>query len=155
MITVHYSTILNHPVESAWLLVRDFNNYPVYIEGVTESVIEDDRSGDEVGAVRRFCYAGHWIRQRLVAHSDAQHAFTYVGLEPLPFPQGRVADAPAPALYEGTLRLQEIVDGARTFVEWSVTMDSDAEPWRDLLRSWIPEWTGSLRRTLDHRGGEA
>src|SRR5712691_9716946 len=84
--TAYYSTVLDHPRETVWSLIRDFNNYPAYIEGVSESVIEDNRSGDEVGAVRRFCYLGNWVRQRLAAHSDAAHSLTYAGIEPLPFP---------------------------------------------------------------------
>ena len=61
MTTAYYSTVLDHPLETVWSLIRDFNNYPAYIEGVSESVIEDDRGGDEVGAIRRFCYLGNWI----------------------------------------------------------------------------------------------
>jgi len=76
MTTAYYSTVLNHPLETVWDLIRDFNNYPAYIEGVSESVIEDDRGGDEVGAVRRFCYLGNWIRQRLAGHSDDAHVLT-------------------------------------------------------------------------------
>ena len=66
MITAFYSTVLDHPIDRVWSLVRDFNNYPRYIDGVSESMIEDEKRGDEVGAVRRFCYLGNWIRQRLV-----------------------------------------------------------------------------------------
>ena len=72
MTTAYYSTVLNHPLETVWDLIRDFNNYPAYIEGVSESVIEDDKGGDEVGAVRRFCYLGNWVRQRLAGHSGRQ-----------------------------------------------------------------------------------
>ena len=56
MIKTSYSTVIDHRLGATWALLRDFNNYPVYIEGVTDSVIEDQRRGDEVGAVRRFCY---------------------------------------------------------------------------------------------------
>jgi hypothetical protein len=152
MITAYYSTVLDHPVETVWSLIRDFNNYPVYIEGVTESSIEDDRRGDEVGAVRRFNYGGTWIRQRLAAHSDAQHSLTYAGVDPFPFPDGVVAEPPPPARYEGTMHLLPIVDGDRTLIEWSVALDATPEgavPWRSLLMSMIPQWTDSLRRTLD------
>jgi hypothetical protein len=88
MTTAYYSTVLNHPLPTVWDLIRDFNNYPAYIEGVSESVIEDDKGGDEVGAVRRFCYLGNWVRQRLAGHSDEAHSLTYAGIEPLPFPAG-------------------------------------------------------------------
>ena len=120
MTTAYYSTVLNHPLETVWDLIRDFNNYPAYIEGVSESVIEDDKGGDEVGAVRRFCYLGNWIRQRLAGHSDEAHALTYAGIEPLPFPAGLVPDAPAPTHYEGTMHLLPVVEGNRTFIEWKV-----------------------------------
>jgi Polyketide cyclase / dehydrase and lipid transport len=82
-------------VPVVWDLIRDFNNYPAYIDGVTESVIEDNKGGDEIGAVRRFCYLGNWVRQRLAGHSDEGHTLTYAGIEPLPFPSGLVHDAPA------------------------------------------------------------
>src|SRR5260370_31379971 len=96
MTTAYYSTVLNHPLESVWALIRDFNNYPAYIDGVSESVIEDDRGGDEVGAVRRFCYLRNWIRQRLAGHSDGAHALTSAGIAPLTVPSRLFPDAPAP-----------------------------------------------------------
>jgi hypothetical protein len=151
MTTAYYSTVLNYPLETVWALIRDFNNYPAYIEGVTESVIEDDKGGDEVGAVRRFCYLGNWIRQRLAGHSDERHSLTYAGIEPLPFPPGLSSEAPAPTRYEGTMRLLPVVEGNRTFIEWAVTLDTapqDADRWRALFESWIPDWAHSLERAL-------
>ena len=150
----YYSTVLHQPVEPAWRLVRDFNDYPHYIAGVTESVIEDGKDGDQVGAVRRFCYAGSWIRQRLTAHSDSDRFFSYAGLEPFEFP-ARGAAAPAPPInYEGTLRLTPVVDGDRTFVEWFVDFDcagSHVERWHSKLMELIPLWVGSLRDVLSAR----
>jgi Polyketide cyclase / dehydrase and lipid transport len=151
MTTAYYSTVLDHPVETVWSLIRDFNNCPVYIDGVTESIIEDDKRGDEVGAVRRFLYGGSWTRQRLAGHSDVRHSLTYAGLDPLRFPDGRLAETISPARYEGTMHLLPIVDGTRTFIEWSVTLDArpeQADSWRDLLLSLIPRWTDPLRNTL-------
>ena len=49
MTTAYYSTVLDHPLETVWSRIRDFNNYPAYIDGVSESVIEDDRRGDFMG----------------------------------------------------------------------------------------------------------
>jgi hypothetical protein len=154
MTTAYYSAVLDHPVETVWTLIRDFNSYPDYIDGVTESVIEDDKRGDEVGAIRRFCYLGNWIRQRLVGHSDEQRSLTYGGIDPLPFPPDTVAETPSPARYQGTIHLQRIVEGNRTFVEWSVALDTapqDADRWHTLFQSWIPDWTNSLVRTLARR----
>jgi hypothetical protein len=154
MTTAYYSTVLNHPLETVWDLIRDFNNYPSYIEGVSESVIEDDKGGDEVGAVRRFCYLGNWVRQRLAGHSDDAHALTYAGIEPLPFPTGLVPEAPAPTHYEGTMHLLPVVEGNKTFIEWKVRLDAapeDAARWQNLFQSWIPDWTHSLERALARR----
>jgi hypothetical protein len=152
--TAYYSTVLDQPVEAVWSLIRDFNNYPAYIDGVTESVIEDGKLGDEVDAVRRFRYHGHWIRQQLAQHSDAQRSLTYAGLDLFAYPAGRTQTSPAPVRYEGTMHLLPIADGARTFIEWSVAFVAaaeDVEAWRHLLLKLIPEWTESLRRALRRR----
>jgi hypothetical protein len=151
MTSAHYSAVLDHPLETVWALIRDFNNYPAYIEGVSESVIEDDRRGDEVGAVRRFCYLGKWVRQRLAAHFDDAHLLSYAGTEPLPFPSAGTPQAVSPTAYVGTMQLRRIVEGNRTLIEWSVALQTepqDAERWRKLFQSWIPEWTHSLARAL-------
>jgi Polyketide cyclase / dehydrase and lipid transport len=149
---VYFSSTLDHSVDEVWGLVRDFNNYPRYIEGVSESSIEDGKPGDEVGVVRRFCYLGHWIRQRLTAHSDADCSFTYAGMDPFPFPaQDGATAVPAPVEYEGTLRLRPIIDRDQTFIEWFVVFDSparDAAQWHGLLVRLIQEWVASLRRAL-------
>jgi hypothetical protein len=147
----YYSSVYDQPVAAAWQLVRDFNNYPLYIEGVTESVIENGKRGDEVGAVRRFRYGGAWIGQRLTAHSDDDRAFTYAGLEPFEFPAGGATPRPAPIEYRGTLKLTPIIDGNRTFVEWFVDFAgnaSDSPRWKELLLQLIPQWVESLGRTL-------
>jgi hypothetical protein len=151
MITAYHSTVLDHPVDRVWSLIRDFNNYPAYIDGVTASVIEDNKRGDEVGAVRRFKYGDNWIRQRLSGHSDEARSLSYVGMELFAFPAGQMDDPPSPIRYEGTIHLLPIVDDNRTFIEWPVTLHAapgEEEPWQRLFLSWIPEWTESLRRAL-------
>lgn len=150
----YYSSVLGQSADEAWRLIRDFNNYPRYIEGVTESVIEDGKRGDEVGAVRRFRYGEMWLRQRLAAHSDADRSFTYTGMERLHFPDKEGADAPAPVAYQGTLRLTPIIDGDRAFVEWFVELDgpsNEAAQWTKLLLELIAQWVDSLHRTLADR----
>ena len=142
MITAFYSSVLDFPVDRVWSLVRDFNNYPRYIDGVIESEIEDGKRGDEVGAVRRFNYQGTWIRQRLLRHSDEQRLLTYGGMDPFAFPADASSKAPGPTGYEGTIQLHAIVDGDRTFIEWPVVLDPAAgedAPWHDLFMAWIPE----------------
>jgi O-6-methylguanine DNA methyltransferase len=70
------SLMLYSPSRLSNARLRDFSNYPAYIDGVTESFIEDDKRGDEVGAARRFLYGGNWTRQRLGDHSDSQRSLT-------------------------------------------------------------------------------
>jgi hypothetical protein len=151
MITAYHSAVLDHPVDRVWSLIRDFNNYPAYIDGVTESVIEDNKRGDEVGAVRRFRYGENWIRQRLSNHSDERRTLSYVGMELFAFPAGRMDDPPSPIRYEGTIHLLPIVDDDRTFIEWPVMLHAspgEEGAWQELFLTWIPEWTESLRRAL-------
>jgi hypothetical protein len=151
--TAYHSTMLDHPVDVVWQLIRDFNNYPAYIDGVTESVIEDGRRGDEVGAVRRFHYGDLWIRQRLSAHSDQKRILSYQGMEPVAYPDASSSTQQLDG-YEGTMHLLPIVDGNRTFIEWSVAIDtaaSGADAWRKQFESWIPGWAESLRRALANR----
>jgi len=150
MAKAYYSTILEPDPDRVWALVRDFNNYPSYIDGVDQSSIEDDKPGDAVGAVRRFRYKGRWERQRLIAHSDAERTFTYAGLNPLSFPE-KDANSPAPINYQGTLRIAPVVDRGGSFLEWSVIFDAspeDSERWLAFLVPSIGKWVGSLRAAL-------
>jgi hypothetical protein len=52
------------------------------------------------------------------------------------------------------MHLLPVVEGDRTFIEWSVRLDTapgDADRWHTLFQSWIPDWTNSLVRTLARR----
>jgi polyketide cyclase/dehydrase/lipid transport protein len=151
MSIAYYSTVLDQPAAQVWSLIRDFNNYPRYVDGVDHSLIENDKPGDAVGAVRRFRYDGRWIRQRLVAHSDAERSFTYAGLEPFGFPAPPYTasvEPPAAIDYEGTLRVTPVVDGNRSFLEWWVSYDAaprDGETWQSFLVEAISQWASSLK----------
>ena len=76
MAKAYYSTVFQQPAEAVWEIIRDFNNYPVWVGGAGESRIEEGKSGDAVGAVRNAQYRGRTIRQRLLGavrrrtHSD-------------------------------------------------------------------------------------
>jgi ketosteroid isomerase-like protein len=148
----YYSSVLSQPADEVWYLVRDFNSYPNYIDGVSQSVIEDDKQGDEVGAVRRFCYHGLWLRQRLIGHSDGERSFSYLGMEPFEFPIQDATRTPGAINYTGTMRLTPIIDSGRTLIEWYVEFNcppEDLHRWDDLLMDLIPQWVDSLRRALN------
>ena len=142
----YYSTVFDHGADAVWDAIRDFNNYPVWVDGAGESTIEDGRSGDAVGAVRNVLYQGNRIRQRLLALSDVERTQTY----------GFAGAAPSYVagleVFEATIRVTPVVDGNRAFVEWFATFDA-AESRREELRTFLgaafARWLGSLRRTLD------
>ena len=141
----YYSTVFEQPADVVWRVIRDFNNYPVWVDGAGESQIEDGKSGDCVGAVRCVLYGGRRIRQQLLSLSDIDRSMTYrfAGESPPP-----VADLQA------TLRVTPVVDGERAFVEWFATFDCDAGV-RDervgFYREAFAGWLESLRRYLDRQ----
>jgi hypothetical protein len=145
MAKAYYSTVFAEPAGAVWEIIRDFNNYPVWVGGAGESRIEHGKSGDTVGAVRNVLYRGRTIRQRLLALSDTERLQTYgfCGAPSLPV-----------EAFEATIRVTPVVDGDRSFVEWWAHFD--CEPGRrdeltGTLRGWFAQWLESLRTTLDRR----
>jgi uncharacterized membrane protein len=144
MTKVYYSTVLEQTADQVWGAIRDFNSYPEWVESVSESHIEEGKSGDAVGAIRNFVEYGTRIRQRLLAHSDLDRPYTYESCEPL----GAISH------YQGTARVTPIVDGNRAFVEWSVSIECPAEERKScskLLEKAMPQWMDSLRATLERQ----
>ncbi len=142
MTKVSYSTVLDHPADQVWAVIRDFNSYPVWVASVTESHLEDGKSGDAVGAIRDSEESGTRIRQRLLAHSDLDRFYTYESCGPL----GAIT------FYQGTGRVTPIIDGNRAFVEWSVTFDCPAQEQMNCakaLEEAMPQWLKSLQAVLE------
>ncbi len=142
MTTVSYSTVFEQSADQVWAVIRDFNSYPVWVASVTESHIEEGRSGDAVGCIRNFVEYGTRIRQRLLTHSDLDRFYIYESCEPL----GAIT------YYQGTGRVTPIIDGNRAFVEWSVTFDCPAKEQENctkLLKEAMPQWLKSLRAVLE------
>jgi polyketide cyclase/dehydrase/lipid transport protein len=143
MAKAYYSTVFEQSAEGVWEIVRDFNNYPVWVGGAGESRIEDGKSGDTVGAIRSVLYQGRRIRQRLLAQSDVERSQTY-----------EFCDAPSLPVsgFVATLRITPVVDGDRAFVEWWATFDCEPVGRDELigtLGGWFANWLESLRHTLD------
>jgi Polyketide cyclase / dehydrase and lipid transport len=70
----YYSTIFEQSADEIWNVIRDFNNYPVWVDGAGESEIEAGKPGDAVCAVRNVLYQGKRIRQKLLAMSDVERS---------------------------------------------------------------------------------
>jgi hypothetical protein len=142
MAKAYYSTVLPQPAPAIWEIIRDFNNYPVWVGGGGESRIEDGKSGGAVGAVRSVLYRGRHIRQRLLALSDTERAQTYefCGAPSLPV-EG----------FQATLRVTAVVDGDRSFVEWWADFDCELARRDELTGTlrWFAQWLESLRGELD------
>jgi transposase InsO family protein len=139
MAEAYYSTVFEQPAAEIWKIVRDFNNYPVWVGGAGESRIEDGKTGDAVGAVRNVLYQGRRIRQRLLAQSDVERSQTYEFCSPPSLP---VTD------FRATLRMTPVVDGDRTFVEWWATFDCETarrDELAETLCGWFAKWLESLR----------
>ena len=140
MATSYYSTIFEQSADEVWNTIRDFNNYPVWVDGAGESEIEDGKSGDSVGAVRNVLYNGVRRRQKLLALSDNERWQTY-----------RFASEPPLHTrdFRATLRVTPVVDGNRAFVEWWATFDCAAderEHWTGFFAKAFAGWLGSLRK---------
>ena len=73
----YYSTVFDQSADAFWNVIRDFNNYPVWVDGAGTSHIEGGKTGDTVGAIRDVLYKDMRRRQRLLALSDAERSQTY------------------------------------------------------------------------------
>lgn len=142
MARAYYSTVFEKSADDIWSVIRDFNNYAVWVEGVGESFIEDGKTGDTVGAVRNVSIGERKIRQRLLALSDRDRFQTYEFGDSIPYPLYS---------YEATLRVTPITDGNRAFVEWWATFDCEASEyghWATFFANSFAGWLGSLRAYL-------
>jgi hypothetical protein len=141
----YYSTVFDHSADTVWAMLRDFNNYAVFIDGVSDSHIENGKTGDAVGAVRHVTLGERHIRQQLLAHSDVERSYSYNFCAPSPLP---VTD------YVAQIRVTPVTDDDRAFVEWWATFDcapAEAEHHRTHYAQSFAVWTASLRRTLDEQ----
>jgi hypothetical protein len=145
----YYSTIFEQSADEVWTVIRDFNNYRVWVDGAGESTIEAGKSGDSVGAVRNVLYSGVRRRQTLLALSDIERSQTY----------GFVSEPPLHTRdFRATLRVTPVMDGGRAFVEWWATFDCEAEYHNErtaFFRDAFAGWLESLRQHLERQAKAA
>jgi hypothetical protein len=113
MTSAYYSVVLDYSCEAVWTTIRPFGHY-AWAGVQSDTVIEDGKRDDQVGAVRRVATPNGVIRQALLAHSDHDRSYTYSFVGAPPFPVEN---------YVATLRVRPIVADGRAFVEWSATFD--------------------------------
>ncbi len=136
-----YSTIIEHSADHVWPAIRDFGNYH-WAGVVAETTIEDGKSGDAVGCVRRIQTNGGLMRQRLLAHSDHERFYVYTLCEPSPLP---LRD------YVATIRVIPVTDGDRALVQWSAVFDclgDEDVKWHAHFMNSFHSWLTALRRHL-------
>jgi hypothetical protein len=138
----YYSTVFEQSADAVWRVIRDFNNYPVCVDGAGTSHIEDGKTGESVGAIRNVLYKNMRRRQRLLALSDVERAQTYefAGDTPLPVQN-----------FQATIRVTPIVDGDHAYVEWWANFDCEPalrEERVTFFRDAFAGWLESLRRSL-------
>ena len=145
MAKAYYSTVFEQSADRIWTVIRDFNNYPVWVDGAGESHIEGGKTGETVGAVRNVLYQGTRRRQRLLALSDVERSQTYEFCGDATFPVDQ---------FRATLRVTPVIDGDRALAEWWATFDCAPErhgEWTAFFRNAFAGWLESLRRHLDVR----
>ena len=115
----YYSTVIDLPADKVWAVARDFNGLATWwAENVSASEIEDGKTGDTVGAIRKFLFGPDTIREHQVELSDVNRRCIYEFCDPAPFPVLN---------YLATLQLTPITDGDRTFLEWWTDFDCEVE----------------------------
>src|SRR5260370_42399585 len=116
MAKAYYCTMFEQPAPEVWKIVRDFNNYPVWVGCAGESRIEDGKTGDTVGAIRNVLYQGRNIRQRVLAQSEVERPQTYefCGRASLPL-----------IGFQAALPVTAIVGCGRGFVGCGAAFESD------------------------------
>lgn len=143
MAKAYYSTVLEYPAEKVWAVIRPFGHY-AWAGVESETMIEDGRAGDQVGAVRRITLAdGAVRRQMLRAHSDVERSYSYSLCDPPYLP---LKD------FLATIRVAPVAETNAAFVEWWATFDCAA----DERERWIgyfetqgfATWLAALRRFM-------
>ncbi|HEV2674481.1 MAG TPA: SRPBCC family protein [Aliidongia sp.] len=137
-----YSLVLPHAAGTVWSVIRPFDHY-AWAGVPGETVIEDGKLGDQIGAIRRVVTGDRTIRQVLLAHSDLDRSYTYAVCEPSPL---------AVRNYQATIRVLSVAETDEAFVDWSATFDCDQDErdhWtRYFAEEGFAKWLGALRRFM-------
>src|ERR1044071_6596227 len=115
---VFVSSIVGAPAEKVWALIRRFDAVVDWLPFVKSSPIEDGGDPTRVGCVRVLIQIdGVGFREVLVALSDAESSSSY-----------RFVSSPVPVRnHQTTLRVLQVTDGDRSYVEWSSRFEIDPE----------------------------
>jgi hypothetical protein len=140
MAKAYYSIVLDHSADDVWAVIRPFDHYAwAGVEG--ETIIEDGKAGDQVGAIRRVTMPGKVIRQVLLAHSDVERSYTYA-----------FAEAPPVSDYLATIRVTPVTESGHAFIDWQATFDcapEECDRWIKFFETQgFAVWLAALRRFM-------
>lgn len=142
----YYSAVLDHTADQVWAVIRPFDQYAwAGISGTT--VIENERAGDQVGAIRRIVMDDGIVRRQvLLAHSDVERSYTYAICDPPYLPIEN---------YVSIIRITPVTDTAKAFIEWTATFDCDQNE-RDRWVSFFEKdgfarWLDGLRQHMSDK----
>lgn len=126
MVRVYISSVIDAPAEGVWEVIRDFNALSRWHPSIVDSRIENSQAADKVGCIREIRLRdGASIREQLLTLSDFDYQCTYSILEsPMPISN-----------YIATLKVTPIIDGNRSFAEWSAEFECDETQERELAEN--------------------
>ena len=142
----YYSMVIEHSADAVWAAIRPFGHY-AWAGVESETIIEEGKADDHVGAVRHIAMKSGAIRQKLLAHSDIDRSYTYAFCDQAPFPVEN---------YLATIRILPVVADGAAFVEWSATFDcalSESERWvAHFEQQGFAKWLSALAQFMNKTG---
>jgi hypothetical protein len=123
-----------------WEVIRRFDAVVDWLPFVKSSPIEDGADSTRVGCVRVLTQKeGAVFREVLVALSDAERFYSYTFISsPIPVRNHRA-----------TLRVLPIIDGDRSYVEWSSRFEIDPEHEAQLFELMNRNFLTGLRNLVE------
>jgi len=138
MTTSRFSREIPVPVDYARSIARDFGNYRLFTSGRGDACIEGGMRGDTVGAIRNATLNGVTVRQRLLAHSDAERFYRHEFCGQPPFPVEN---------FVATLQLKPNLPSGSALLDWSAHFDAppgESETMKRRLENSFAGWAASL-----------
>jgi hypothetical protein len=140
MAVCSHSIVIGQDADRVWQAIRRFDQYE-WAGDVHDVRIENDVQPDNVGALRSFAIGDTRVRERLLAHSDADRSYTYT-----------YCGHPPIENYRATLR---VMPGPPcvpiTIVEYSARFDcpdGDERRWTAMLKASFARSLDALRASL-------
>ena len=133
-----YSTVFEQSADRVWSAIRDFGNYG-WAGVVSETHIEDGKSGDSVGCIRNVRTNGNTLRQQLLAHSDRDRCYTYAFCRTAPLPAAQLCgDASHHADHRRRPIIRRMVGGFRLHRQRARPLDGP-------FHHFVPQMARSVR----------